>query len=999
MNLLARPTLRTLLVYAFACLAAALPARAQEQTFRTYGTTDGLNNLNIRCLLQDRTGFLWVGTDNGLFRFDGNHFVQFSHVEGLPNTEIHALAESPSDGSLWVATPDGLARMDGRSFHAVPAQMLGDAGTINAIAFTPNGEMYVENAYGILKRTPDYIGGWLYEPVAAGDVHGLLVHADTVIFGWNKDVWRVHGHRAEPFGTPHGLPHDLWSALASDHNGNLWVRSNTQLWEFPQDGSTFINRSTGVTETDDTEIAVDRHGHVYVNTIAGAVELDNQKETPLDSRHGLDGDGVGPMLVDRDDSLWLGLAGGGLVRRLGHGEWTSWKRADGLPHNAVWSIVRDRAHQTWVGTSGGLALLDAAGTVRRTWNIHHGLPADRVLSLEAVPDGDIFAGSDPAGITQFSVSGQRLHVYGAADGLSQRITGMAVDHEGRLWAVGNGGAFRSTAPARAGAHLRFEPIPIPGLAPGVLFRDVIVTPADQIWMATSRGALWFDGVRWHIFTEASGLKSADLDTLIEHNGEIWIAYRDAIGMRCARVQGDRLVGHDITTHDGLSSDNLYAFAFDSAGRLWASSDKGMNVLDHDVWKHYGSEEGLIWDDTNSRSLFIDSDDGVWIGTSGGLSRHVPLPYALPSPPPSIVVTNVHSGRDKNWLPGDRPVIPFADRTLSFHFTALTYTGSHHHFRYRVLGYQDRWIDSTSHNVQLAALPAGQYVFEVISEVDRRWSPVPASFAFTILAPWWLRWPFVLAMTLLAAVAARMLWQLRLRKLIAQKELLQRKVEEQTAELVESHRQLESIAYFDLLTSLPNRRMFGNEFRKRLNNARRHDEIFALLLIDLDLFKQVNDTYGHDAGDAVLIETAARLQSAVRNCDCVARLGGDEFAILLAGSREKLSGERGIEAVEIVCRRILENCSRPITFMKQTLQVGCSIGIAMFPGDASSEDLLYKAADIALYHTKRTSRNGFTWYSATKPLNAPATPAPKPHPAPPPVPPPAKPTHPLPPRPA
>ena len=965
MNAPLRQAVYRFLVCALACLAAAPPAAGQEQSFRTYGTADGLNNLNLRCLLQDHTGFLWVGTDNGLFRFDGNRFVQFSHPEGLPNTEIHALAESPSDGSLWVATPAGLARMDGGTFHAVPAQMPGDAGTINAIVFTPAGEMYVENAYGILKRTPDYVGGWLYEPVAAGDVHGLLVHADTVIFGWNKEVWRVRGHRAEPFGTPHGLPHDLWSALASDHDGNLWVRSNTQLWEFPQGGSSFVNRSAGVTETADTQIAVDRHGHVFVNTISGAVELDNQKETPLDERHGLAGDGVGPMLVDRDDSLWLGLAGGGLVRRLGHGEWTSWKRTDGLPHNAVWSIVRDRLHQTWVGTSSGMALLDASGNVRRTWTAHDGLPAGRVLSLLAMPDGDVFAGSDPAGITQFSLSGQRLHVYGTADGLSLRITGMAIDHEGRLWAVGNGGAFRSTAAVRAGAHLHFESVPIPGVGPDALFRDLVITPSDNIWIATSRGALWFDGTRWHIFNEANGLKAADLDSITERNGEIWITYRDAIGMLRAHVQGDRLVGNAITTRDGLSSDNLYALAFDSVGRLWVSSDKGMNVLEHGVWAHYGSEDGLIWDDTNSRALFIDSEDNAWIGTSGGLSRHVPLPYDLHAHAPSIVLTNVHSGRDQNWLPGDHPVIPFADRTLNFHYTSLTYTGSYHHFRYRLLGYQDRWIDATSHNVQLAALPAGQYTFEVIAEVNGIWSTVPASFTFTVLAPWWMRWPSLAAMVVLALGMLRILWLLRMRKLIAQKELLQRTVDEQTAALRESHRQLESIAYFDLLTGLPNRRMFGDEFRKRLNAARRNTENFVLLLIDLDLFKQVNDTYGHDAGDAVLIETAARLQSAVRNCDSVARLGGDEFAILLAGSRDKLSGERGIEAVEIVARRILDNCCRPFEFRNHPLQVGCSIGVAMFPSDGDNEASLYKAADVALYHTKRTSRNGFTWFQKAR----------------------------------
>ena len=960
-----RRTICRFLACALLCVGAPR-LFAQQQTFRTYGTSDGLSNLNIRCLLQDSTGFLWVGTDNGLFRFDGASFREFSHREGLPSSEIHAIAQSPTDGVLWVATPGGLARLDGNTFRAVPAAITGGADTINAIAFAPAGDMYVENAYGILKRTSDYAGGWLYEPVAVGAVHGLLVRNDSVIFGRDNDLWRIRGQRVEPIGSVHGLPHDAWSAFIRDQNDNFWVRSNTQLWELPHGATYFINRSAAIRETADAQLAADQHGHVFVNTLDGAIDIDNQRELPLDSRHGLVGDSVGPMLVDRDDNLWLGLTGGGLVRRLGHGEWTSWKRSDGLPHNSVWSIFRDREKNVWVGTRAGLALMDSSGIVRRTWNVHTGLPADRVLSIVGIPDGDIFAGSDPGGITQFSLSGHLLRSYGEADGLFRRITGMAIDHQHRLWAVGDGGCFRSTEPARAGARLRFESIPIPGVAPDAVFRDIVMTPTGAVWIGTSRGILLFDGTQWHVFTKATGLKDSDIDSIVERDGELWIAYRDAIGMSRMHVQGDRLVGVNITTRDGLSSDNLYALAFDSEGRLWANSDKGVDVLEHGRWKSFGSEDGLVWDDTNGRALFIDSDDDIWIGTSAGLSRYTRRAYTLQAAPLAIVLTSVHGGGNERWQSGQQPVIPYNERTLSFHFRALNFTSSQQAYRYRVIGYQDHWIETNTRNVQLAALPAGHYEFQVSAQTaDGTWIAQPAHFIFTIEAPWWQRWPLLTAMVLLAAALARLLWFLRLRSLIAQKERLQRQVEEQTAALRDSHRQLESIAYFDLLTSLPNRRMFGDEFSKRINAARRNNEIFALLLIDLDLFKQINDTHGHDAGDAVLVETALRLQSAVRNCDCVARLGGDEFAILLAGSRDKLSGQRGIDAVEIVCRRILNNCNGTIEFGANSLHIGCSIGIAMFPGDSDTEETLYKAADLALYHSKRTRRNGFSWYSSLK----------------------------------
>src|ERR1700733_2925584 len=94
---------------------AAMCATAQRYTFRHYGSQDGLGNLAINCLLQDKTGYIWAGTDNGLFRYDGGHFQGFSHAQGLPNTEIRAVAESP-DGVLWVVTQGGLARREGDRF-------------------------------------------------------------------------------------------------------------------------------------------------------------------------------------------------------------------------------------------------------------------------------------------------------------------------------------------------------------------------------------------------------------------------------------------------------------------------------------------------------------------------------------------------------------------------------------------------------------------------------------------------------------------------------------------------------------------------------------------------------------------------------------------------------------------------------------------------------------------------------------------------------------------
>ena len=169
----------------------------------------------------------------------------------------------------------------------------------------------------------------------------------------------------------------------------------------------------------------------------------------------------------------------------------------------------------------------------------------------------------------------------------------------------------------------------------------------------------------------------------------------------------------------------------------------------------------------------------------------------------------------------------------------------------------------------------------------------------------------------------------------------------TEELQRSERRLQEMAYRDGLTGLANRRMFTDQLRRLVAQARRSGQPLYLLLIDLDHFKQINDTLGHDAGDAVLCAVAQRLEAAVRTNDLVARLGGDEFAVLLPGGTP--------EAVQTVCGRILDSlAAEPLD--GTTPLPGASVGAATLATSELDPERLTKAADVALYEAKRAGRN-------------------------------------------
>jgi diguanylate cyclase (GGDEF)-like protein/PAS domain S-box-containing protein len=174
-----------------------------------------------------------------------------------------------------------------------------------------------------------------------------------------------------------------------------------------------------------------------------------------------------------------------------------------------------------------------------------------------------------------------------------------------------------------------------------------------------------------------------------------------------------------------------------------------------------------------------------------------------------------------------------------------------------------------------------------------------------------------------------------------------------SETVGARKRIEELAYTDALTGLPNRLMLTERIDFAINLAARDHDHFALLFIDLDRFKQINDSLGHQFGDRVLIEVAERIKACLRQVDTAARLGGDEFLVLL----HKIDA-RG---AEITAQRILDALAQPFRINDMSFTVTCSIGIALFPEDGRTMDDLIKNADSAMYHVKERGRAGFRFY--------------------------------------
>lgn len=157
------------------------------------------------------------------------------------------------------------------------------------------------------------------------------------------------------------------------------------------------------------------------------------------------------------------------------------------------------------------------------------------------------------------------------------------------------------------------------------------------------------------------------------------------------------------------------------------------------------------------------------------------------------------------------------------------------------------------------------------------------------------------------------------------------------------------AHFDALTQLPNRPSFQDRLQSGIEASRRNGQPFALVFLDLDQFKEVNDTHGHDTGDELLQQVARRLQSCLRDTDHLARLGGDEFTLILSDPADE-------DAVNRICQRVLQSVAQPYSLNGQAVQISVSAGVTYFPRDGTDAGSLLKHADLALYAAKGLGRN-------------------------------------------
>lgn len=942
-------------------------ANAQHYPFQSYGQRDGLRNLVSRCMVQDQHGFLWVGTEDGLFRFDGSSFQKMP-MDADSGAYITGLAEDTA-GRIWASTPHALYYFDDAGTHRVNssteefefdlhAALANDPEDPKHFYFVSHHELFVadELRQNEWRVSPYFDRTYIAKHPELKDISfAYLRHNHQFWLGCGKGICLIAKGTFHFYGKMYGLPEEEWRVAFEDRLQRIWARSERSLYRLDLSKGKFVEADAGLPPFSigvrNPAMTEDHNGRLLINLTEGVARLEGSSWRVFNEKTDLPSYTVNTLFSDRQGSLWIGVEGHGIARWLGYDDVENWTTVNGLSSNVAWGFIRNAQGQLWIATERNLERMSPDQSKIDQQLDSQGNPMRRIQTLALAGEGHIWSGSDEGNVIDFDPKTRTTRISAKENGVFEIFP----DHLGRMWICSlNGLSNVSTTEKNAVPNQITFPWGGNGrIYGGVQDRD------GTLWFISDFGLVRLSGSTWSKIRLPSDYQPVlDGQVTVAQDGTLWISGITPVLMHL-RVQGDAAEVLERVSSTTLGSDIAYFLKMDRRGWLWVGTDAGISVFNGQRWTRFTTDDGLIWNDLNSNAFYEDTDGSVWIGTSGGVSHLLHPERVFGGESPTLWIANARIGNtvlDRD----EKTEVPWGSHPLTAELTSQDFKHeSSINFRYRIEGVGEDWQDTARHDLRYPPLPPGQYrlVALAFSIYDGKQSS-PVSMPFTVLPPWWRTLTAFAAEAVAAILFVFLLWRWSVRILVARQRRLEDLVQDRTseltrekAELLKARAALEELATHDSLTGLLNRGTIMSRLETEMERAGRESAPLAIVLLDIDHFKRVNDTYGHVTGDCVLQEYAKRLKSAARPYDVAGRYGGEELVMILPhfpkdGSDTRLSAMHKILCVELF------RCN------EHELEVTCSLGVAWYQPGLDNMHRLIERADRALYRAKDGGRNRF-----------------------------------------
>lgn len=948
----------------------------------------------VKAIDQDGRGFIWVGAENGLGRYDGVNLrlYQTDNAPGLPSNYVWDLAVDPQ-GDIWIATGGGLAVYRPRTDTFDRIDNIGGqfflADTFTSIDIV-DGKVYLGTTFGlnIIDLASQTMTPFVPDSPAESPAGSNSIHDTTLDQAGN--VWMATAlsglvrfnplsGEAKQFSHTKDNPYSIRSnqvrTVFYDSSGRIWAGTYggginilvpgsdkfTHLRYPRQYGNDQNSAVMDIAEDADGDIwvSVDQQGLFRFDKDLSLVQHFSHSSS---NRNSLISNQTRAIFEDANQDLWVGIFPFGISFLDRSRDNIRTYQADGsnpeaLTNNAILSLHQDDQGIIWVGTEGGLNAFDPATEIFTRYvsefDNPHALAANAVLAIEEDANGDLWVGTWSGGLHRFDPEARMFHRYEARNDDPHSlgdpfVWSVLVDSDNILWVGTETGGLHRYRPETDDFQRYLHDTADPSSIAANYISDIIEDSQGRLWIATFGGLNMFDKEteNFQQFRPEPGneesLSTLAIKTVFEDSrGYIWAGGHDS-GVN--RVDPNSGTIKRFSVADGLPSATISSIQEDLEGYIWLATNNGLARLHPDTFdvSLVNVEHGLIGGTYNRDASLLDSEGRLYFGSTEGITAFKPDDVTVSSRTHPIRITDFRilnqpvpiggpdSPLEQSILTTETLRLNHSDNVFSFDFVLLNYRNSHlNEYAYKLEGFDTSWNYVKQRNsATYTNLDPGRYIFQVQAKAPgEEWVLGDHTISIDIAPPPWFSWwayciYFVLAGASIYAVYA-------------------------VGRLKKTSNNYKALSVTDPLTGTYNRAGIAQIVQGLFANQEMKNGV-SVMLMDIDNFKPINDCYGHDVGDRVLMDIADIVRAVVRQGDRFGRWGGEEFILLCPSSTEA-----GAQHLADKIRAAIAD--HPFISGDGPLHITISVGIALVAQNESFAGAL-KRADRALYRAKTGGRN-------------------------------------------
>ncbi len=725
----------------YALLLAWSGMQAQSYRIDNYTVENGLSQSQVLEIIQDPTGEIWIGTANGgISIFDGLQFRYITRQEGLPSNTIYDL-ELVSDDLMAVATFEGLALVD---IHN-PSNMRIVKGIPDGIVYkifrdgnriilgTGKGICYLEDESVIVPENNPLLGKAVFN--ISRDGKGRIWYSTL-----GHGAYYQSGENINRLSVKEGLPDNNVNCVF-DYLGNTCVCTYSGVYIFQSENQKLVEVDLPFKDEIVFNVVYDENSEYWLGTHNGLFHINGEARL-YTAKDGLVGKDIGKLIQDREGNIWCGSRDGG-VSKIRERIFTTYTKDDLLRSNGINRIQSfDSDRSIWLATDKGIAIMDENIELKYL-DFSSGLPDNRVRAMIEGNDSEVWIGT---------ASGMALY----KNGRIQKVKlGADVNEYVQDVCLHKDTVFAGTYSGIAYVDDKtLKPYPIEGLEP-TLVNQLLSDGSGGLWISTNESGLYrYENRVLRQFSEIESFTAKTVKSIyIDNKGLFWAATNSGLFM----YKNGRFFR--FSSEDGLGSNAIVSIIQQDDSTYWVGLNKGANrfvLRDESIHsiRLYSNEHGFSGQESNPRAIYRGNDGRVWFGTNGGLNIYHPDRDNPNLKAPIVRITRLKMFmQDTDWkeyanefdtdgLPRDL-VLDYDKNNISFLFKGVSQVSPEYvKYRYRLIGEQSDWIETTERRVDYSNLNHGDYSFEVMAaNSDGVWSENSVTFSFSINPPFWKTWWF------------------------------------------------------------------------------------------------------------------------------------------------------------------------------------------------------------------------------------------------------------------